>query len=72
MSKCLEIFALKKDIKMILLREFKAHKMVLIYNFLHTDACSSTNKIHYFNGVISNKEKDEIIFCCGMLWLNVN
>ena len=36
MSKCLEIFALKKDIKMILLREFKDHKTVLIYNFLHT------------------------------------
>ena len=50
MSKCLEIFALKKDIKMILLREFKDHKTVLIYNFLHTDA--PTNKIHYFYGVM--------------------
>ena len=50
MSKCLEIFALKNDIKMILLREFKGPKMVLIYNFLQTDR--PANKIHYINGVM--------------------
>ena len=59
MSKCLDIFALKNDIKMILLREFKGPKMVLIYNFLQT--VRPANKIHYFNGVmfdpfIFNKE----------------
>ena len=44
---------------MILLREFKGPKMVLIYNFLQT--VRPANKIHYFNGVmfdpfIFNKE----------------
>ena len=37
---------------MILLREFKDHKMVLIYNFLQTDAPASL----MFDPFIFNKE----------------
>ena len=75
MSKCLEIFSSKKDIKMILLREFKDHKTVLIYNFLHTDACSSTNKIHYFKWcdvwylIRRRMGLYFAVVCCGWTWI---